>query len=275
MPRSTRGFSLLEAVVVIAIMAILASAALPLAVKTINQQAEQSTRASAQVAYNAIFGARDHRVSNMIADFGYVLPATGSNLKDMLVKPGAPNNPPVWGAGANYSWGWNGPYWVGSTKTVAGVAVPVDAWGHPFELIKTGANWQVVSAGDDGQFGTADDISYPSVAAAAATCVLTLTVQNNRVTAPSAITGNVTIIDRAGTAALRSQTAGLNFNFAALGSGLSFPVGPGNQVTVNPGPVSMTVTIPIPYAPSLTGVTLTQVVDLLPGQNYSYVFNIY
>ena len=70
MRRCTEGFSLIEAVVAIAIMAILASAALPLLMKSVNQQAEQTTRANAQIAYNAIFGARDHRVSNLIADFG-------------------------------------------------------------------------------------------------------------------------------------------------------------------------------------------------------------
>lgn len=44
--------------------------------------------------------------------------------------------------------GWNGPYVRGDLK---------DAWGHDFRYSLEGTNLAVLSAGPDGQFGTADD----------------------------------------------------------------------------------------------------------------------
>jgi prepilin-type N-terminal cleavage/methylation domain-containing protein len=275
MPRRANGFSLIEAVVVIAIMAILAGAALPLMIKSVNQQAEQTTRANAQVAYNAIFGARDHRVSNMIADFGYTLPASGSTLGDLMVRPAATI---AWGAGPGFSWGWNGPYWMGSTRTVAGVTLPVDGWGHPFTLRFTaGVNggWQVVSGGEDGNPATAaDNIVYPPTPAPLVQCVLTLTVHNARSPAPNPISGTITITDRNGVKIPHPQTGAPYYVFNNLASGGTFNIGitgvtPG-IVTVNPGPVNISINI-------TTGVpfTISEVVDLLPGQNYSHTYDVY
>ena len=259
MHRRIRGFSLIEAMVVIAIMAILAGAALPLVVKTVNQQSMQTTQSSAQVAYQAIFGARDHATSNMLADFGYV-PTNGSTLADLVRRPAVTVAWPT--AGGGFTWGWNGPYWTGPTNVVAGVTVPADGWGRPFYL-QNNAGWQVVSAGPDGNILTvADNIYYPVVAAPIGTCQLTLTVLNNRLVAA---TGTVTVTDRAGTNAVRVQTgAAYNWN---LNAGVSVVV-PLAGVTVNPGPTNITVTV-------TAGPTLTEVVNLLPGQNYSHTYNIY
>ena len=268
-PSFRSGFSLIEAVVVIAIMAILAGVALPLAVQVINQQAAITTRANAQVAYNAIFGARDHRVSNMMADFGYALPPTPANilLGDLVTQPAATV---AWAAGPSFTWGWNGPYWAGSTTTVAGVLVPVDAWGRPFHLVGTTVGvtsfWQVVSYGADGIQGTADDIAYPSVAAPVAQPVLTLSVFNNQA---GTIQGTVTLTDRNGTKFVHA----VPFAIPPVGlpsHGAPFIVGPAGGVAVNPGPVSITVAI----TTGTPAVTLSQVVDLLPGQNYSNPFTI-
>ena len=54
--RMAEGFSLIEAAVAIAIIAILASAAAPLVLKALNQQREQRARSEMKLIYSALFG---------------------------------------------------------------------------------------------------------------------------------------------------------------------------------------------------------------------------
>ena len=154
-----KGFSLLEVAIAVAVIAILAGAMAPLALKAVNQAREQRTRNDLKSAYEALFGARDRRVSNMRADFGYA----GASLAEMTtrgaIRPFAP-----YGAQPALSGGWNGPYWTG-TQTPAGF--PQDAWGHPIQLRFVGGGYQLISLGANGVLNSpganplVDDIAYP------------------------------------------------------------------------------------------------------------------
>ena len=62
---------MIEVAVAIAVMAILAGAAIPLVMKTLNQQREQRARSEMKLLFEGLFGARDRVVSNMRSDFGY------------------------------------------------------------------------------------------------------------------------------------------------------------------------------------------------------------
>lgn len=218
MPRlidRARGFTLIEAVVVIAIMAILASAATPLLMRSLTQQRTQKTRDMVRTAYEALVGARDRSVPNLTTDVGFVPPANLADLRFLTqfnpapaYRNGAiPPQPPV--AGAGFIWGWNGPYWSSAVQSQAGVpnGLPADGWGRP---LRWQAN-QVQSAGADGVFGNADDVAYPLAPAAAPTLAnLQVTVERQLPPPagplPPAATFTVQVTDR-NRQALRTQTA--------------------------------------------------------------------
>lgn len=155
----TQGFSLLEVAIAVAIIAILAGAMAPLALKAVNQAREQRTRNDLKAGYEALFGARDRRVSNMRADYGYA----GASLVQMTtrgaIRPFAPyaGQPALTG-------GWNGPYWTGAQNPAG---LPLDAWGRPFQLRFIAGGYQLVSLGENGVLDSpganpqVDDLVYP------------------------------------------------------------------------------------------------------------------
>ena len=155
----TRGFSLIEVVVALAIIAILAGAMAPLAIKALNQAREQRTRTDLKNAYEALFGARDRRVSNMRADFGYA----GASLTQMTTR-GAIRAYGVYPTQPALSGGWNGPYWTGMQSPTG---LPEDAWGRPLQLRFIGGGYQLLSLGENGALNSpgqnpqVDDLVYP------------------------------------------------------------------------------------------------------------------
>ena len=261
MPRRIKGFSLIEVMVAVAIMAIMAGAALPLMVRAVNQQRTQATRDSMKVMFEAMFGSRERRVPNMRADYGFN-PAALTDLRDMVAKPAGLK---AWGAALNFfPWGWNGPYWYGTVVAVAGVNVPADAWGHPFQLLNPGGtSWVLVSLGPDGVLAPGgDDLYFPSITGAATTLYdssVVVTVDNQRSSAEDV---TVQIQDRDGginprDSPIASQT------FTQIKS-LTVPATP---TTVRPGPVTVTFNVT-----SGISVKSYEVVDLLPGQLYTKTF---
>ena len=259
--RRIDGFSLIEAVVVLAIMAILAGAAVPLMVKTLDQQRANATQASLQTGWQAAFGAPGFRVLNMRADFGFDPPGALTDLGKLLAAdaPGTPT-PLAYGAhgAVPYFYGWNGPYWSGSVATVNGWKVPADGWGRPIQLLNPGgAAWQLASAGADGVLGTADDLVYPSVPVnlgGAYLATVYISIQAPLRTVASAGTWQVS--DRSQGAARVPAPAAITV--PANGS-LTIPA-----FTVMPGPAS--IAISFPAAAPYSAVTYSQIVDLLPGQ---------
>jgi len=160
------GFTLVEAAVAVAVTAILAGMMAPLALKALNQRREAATRRSLKLAFEALFGARDRRVANMRADWGFDPPDGDSSLGVMVdrtyrgerqldagLTPPFGRNP-----GAAFHWGWNGPYWHGDLRG----RLPVDAWGSPIELRVHNRSVQVHSLGPTKRVGP-DGLVYPPV----------------------------------------------------------------------------------------------------------------
>lgn len=253
---NSSAFSMIEVAVAIAIIAILAGAVAPLALKALNQQREQKTRENLKIAYEALYGARDRRVSNMASDFGFVPPVPSANLGFMTTQTAAGIGRGYSNTGALFYWGWNGPYWTGSVIPAAGTnGLPADGWGRSIHLQ---AGPQLISYGANGQLGGGDDILFPSIVGNPNT---TLTVNINRIPPPAPIPAldvTVTITDlNMNNTRSRPQT----ISYLATQSGSR-----GVQLLVNPGPVAIQV--------STTPVS-TAILDLLPGESKSLEFQIY
>ncbi len=242
---ATSGFTLIEAVIVIAIMAILASAAAPMLIRALSQQREAQTRGLVKTAYEALVGARDRGVPNLATDVGFVPPATLADLRFLTtINPAAayrngaiPQPYPT--AAAGFTWGWNGPYWGTPLQSQAGTnGLPADGWGNP---LRWQAN-QVQSAGADGVFGTTDDVVYPPAPAPTQVqrqAQLQITVERQVYVAPPppptpTVTFTVQVTDRS-QQALRTRTAG-SFPFTGSGTGTTA------SLAVLPGAVSVQVT---------------------------------
>lgn len=258
-----RGFSLVEAVIVIAIMAILASAATPMLMRSLTQQRTRQTRDLARSAYEALVGARDRTVPNLLTDVGFVPPAALADLRFLTtINPAAayrngaipPQYPTV---AAGFTWGWNGPYWTSPIQAQAGTnGIPADGWGRPF---RWRAN-QVQSAGADGVFGTADDVVYPPAGVLPPSSV-TLKIQLTRDLPTPVVAGSVPtatfsvqVIDRFQQQnPLRTQTP--------IPGTFTWPLGdsqPTGTVNVQPGAVFIQVT-------SSAG-NQSQLINIAPGE---------
>lgn len=129
-----RGFTLLELIVAIAILAILAAAATPVATKALNSAARKATRSEIELLAAA--------AQEYFRDTG-TLPASVSALE---------SNPGVSG--------WSGPYFTGAVPDAATgtSAWAVDGWSRPYTFTSA-ATLTIRSAGADATPGTADDIA--------------------------------------------------------------------------------------------------------------------
>lgn len=145
------GFTLIEVVIIIAVLTILATAITPAILQQVMDTKIETTRKEARALHEAIAGRTD-----MPGTFGFVgdmgrLPATFEEL--LRPRPDAIMYTTLTTRGVGM--GWKGPYInVGDSKD----DYLTDAFGRPY----TGANiGQVRSAGPDGELGTEDDIVYP------------------------------------------------------------------------------------------------------------------
>ncbi|MBI5361977.1 MAG: prepilin-type N-terminal cleavage/methylation domain-containing protein [Planctomycetes bacterium] len=131
-PRS--GFTLLEIVVVVAIIAMLAGAAVPLASKMLQSQARKATKSEVEALGDAAL--------EYFRDTG----AVPGSVAALLANPGVT--------------GWAGPYLAGTVRdTISGLAgYEVDAWSRAY-VVTAGTTWTVASRGPDGITGNADDVS--------------------------------------------------------------------------------------------------------------------
>ena len=134
-PRGPRsGFTLLEIVVVVAIIAMLAGAAVPLASKMLQSQSRKATKAEVEALGEAALA--------YFRDTGAVPGSVGAFLSD----PG--------------DTGWAGPYLAGSVRdTITGLTgYEVDAWSRAY-VVTAATTWTIASRGPDGISGNADDVS--------------------------------------------------------------------------------------------------------------------
>ena len=173
-PRNRSGFTLLELVVVVAILVVLAEVVIPLVAGIRENSASVATTANLQAMRAAIVGG-DGRLG-YLSDMGQ-LPGS---VRDIFVMPaGAATFNPLTGRG------WRGPYMMDATGTyqinvgqgftsaygAAGDPAVLDAWGQPI-VIQAPTNapdsntqqqfTRLVSAGPDGIIQTPPGQLYPT-----------------------------------------------------------------------------------------------------------------
>jgi len=146
------GFTLIEMVIIVAVLAILAAAITPMVLQQLVDAKVAASKSSAKTLYEAMAGRSDEKgVYGFLGDMGR-LPVN----PDELVKP--PAGAPLYDATKSFrgvGLGWKGPYVaVGETKE----GFLLDGWGHAFQVFPSG---QVRSAGPDGAYGNDDDVVYP------------------------------------------------------------------------------------------------------------------
>lgn len=264
--RVAAGFTLIEAAVALAVVAILAGLMAPLAVQAIRRQREYRTRELLQQAFEAAFGARDRRVANCRADFGFDPYPVSMDLRILTTTVGT-----NWVGTLPYAntygflSGWNGPYWQGPSDSLGR---PLDGWGRPLVLQSTTSTWQMRSVGPDGVQGNGDDLVYPSTPAPYVSYNATLILNVTR--ASTDITGFATVNWVYGTSPA---------SFTRCWPYLSTAPTVGNLASLSlaiqnvPNPAAMSWNVPagvlrLYVYPNGTGSfgAVTRVLDLLPGE---------
>ncbi len=244
--RSQAGFSLIEIIVAVAILAILAGATAPLVVRNMTAARRDETTVRLRRLVDGMVGDPGAGRFGYLGDMGNLPPT----LTDLWVRGTQPAFAiSAWGYGA----GWAGPY-VQQTQPLADLTQ--DAWGVALQYVAGTA--RVTSAGEDHLFGTADDLIYPA-AAPPTTGGLTLTVLGIPNTNPAA----TVVLGSAEASPLIALTANGTLSTSALAG-----VGPFFSATPVPiGVHALTVTGIGTYA----GASATSVLTIHAGNNASTV----
>jgi prepilin-type N-terminal cleavage/methylation domain-containing protein len=204
----SRGFTLLEIVVVVAVIGILAAAIAPSIIQQIMDTRVQGTRDEVEAISTAMTGTPANNQFGFAGDIGR-LPATLQELASAGSLPAFTTN-----TVRNIGMGWRGPY-INTGSSAADYLT--DGFGRAYTL----SAGQVRSAGPDGAMNTADDIIYPP-SAPDVTGEVAVTVKT--------ISGGKTVVDPAGyrvdlyypsngtEAALSDTAAPFSFNNVPMGA---------------------------------------------------------
>jgi general secretion pathway protein G len=151
-----RGFSLIEVIVVIAVLSILASMAVPLAAKVIDQSRTEATRKQMEEIHKLIVGDPALGTAGYVGDMGRLPQSPPAQPLRLLNEQLGQQIPTLQTLGVRM--GWWGPY-VNSGFSQG--AYLNDAWGTPYAYGNPGKG-QISSAGPDRDINTlADNIVYP------------------------------------------------------------------------------------------------------------------
>ena len=176
--RTARGFTLLELVVIIAVLGILAAAVTPTVMNEIMDTRVSATRSEAQGLYEAMVGAPNSEGTR----FGFVgdIGRLPNSLAELATQSGLPSF--ATGNIRSIGMGWRGPYINSGTSAND---YQRDAFGRLYVL----NSGQVRSYGPDGIANNTDDIVYPP-SAPAVTGTVAITMKT--------ISGGKTVVDPAG-----------------------------------------------------------------------------
>lgn len=156
--KPVKGFTLLEIIVVLAIVGILASITATMAFSLLNRAREKATFEEMQEIYKAIMGNPELGTFGFVGDMGR-LPDDLTELADETDQPDygiklTTDDPPEDSNGIK--WGWNGQYLnIGADLQ----SYNNDAWGHVYTY--DNITGKITSNGIDGDPDTSDDIIYP------------------------------------------------------------------------------------------------------------------
>lgn len=155
---TSRGFTLLEMVVVIGIIAVLAGAFVPLMLRPFTAQRQNETVRELTALETAILGRPENGDFGFVGTMGRLPPAGTTGLQELLVQGVMPA--PAFGE-LGMPKGWAGPY------LRVGTALPLlDGWGQPYVLerdILDNTLWRLRSTGPNRVAeDPGDDIILPS-----------------------------------------------------------------------------------------------------------------
>jgi type II secretory pathway pseudopilin PulG len=155
--RSHRGFSLLEMVVLLAVVTSFVAFLAPSVAGLVAADSQRSTEQQVEQVWRAISGDPSEGDFGYLGDMG-LLPATLSNLAERDSQTAWHTSDGAVEHVGRIGTGWRGPYLRDFFSTADLLS---DAWGRPL----TFANGQVTSAGPDGNAATpADNIVFPLIA---------------------------------------------------------------------------------------------------------------
>jgi len=166
-----KGFTLVEVIVMLAVIAILAAVAVPMAWRLFQVTASDTTNDEMQRLKNAILGDSTKIQSGTRTDFGYLgdVGCLPTSLSDLITKL-AGVSAFAFNSTAQYGMGWNGPYITGAATGQETAEFTNDQCGNAYTYSSTGCTAPFTSTfyskGPNGadDSGSGDDISYPLAA---------------------------------------------------------------------------------------------------------------
>ncbi len=153
--KNQHGFTLIEILMVIALIGILAVATLDLVTDTLNQSRFEATVAKMQQIQNAMIGNIAITENNVRTSFGFLgdvgaIPTASQGILSLISQPSPAL--PVYAVNSTvrFGIGWNGPYLNGANS---GSSYTTDGWGNAFVYNPTANPPTLVSYGSDGAAG--------------------------------------------------------------------------------------------------------------------------
>lgn len=148
--RREHAFTLIEIIIALAVLGILATALMPVAVREISVAKRKATETSMQALVRGMVGDAAAGEYGYLGDMGQ-LPKTLEDLVEQGRQPGF-----VVDKTDGVGCGWDGPY--ADNAGAPGETIE-DGWGRAYRY--DGGSAQIRSAGADGKFGSEDDLLYP------------------------------------------------------------------------------------------------------------------